>query len=101
DFNCRKCTLLQASRDLGEKIAMEKTSGTKSGITAATTPSTTATATTRPTGNDNENADGTLIDSSVKEEPDMSKRRIMDISQAEEIKAKIDECLATNIETDL
>ncbi|KAG0334129.1 hypothetical protein BG000_008604 [Podila horticola] len=83
DFNCRKCTLLSSSRELGKKIEQLQN------------PS--APAPTLDTDADAEDDDTTVTSVS---KPDNNALRIL-ISQLEETKAKIDECLATNIEMDL
>ncbi|KAG0040518.1 hypothetical protein BGZ82_001844 [Podila clonocystis] len=81
DFNCRKCTLLNSSRELGKKIEQLRTS-------TAPTP-------TLDTGAEDEDTMETSVS-----KPDNTALRIL-ISQLEETKTKIDECLATNIEMDL
>lgn len=83
DFNCRKCTLLSSSRELGKKIEQLQNPP--------------APAPTLDTDADAEDEDMTVTSVS---KPENNALRIL-ISQLEETKAKIDECLATNIEMDL
>ncbi|KAF9388501.1 hypothetical protein CPB97_000941 [Podila verticillata] len=79
DFNCRKCTLLNSSRELGMSIVQLHNSLALTPDTYAEGQDTTATSVAKPV--------------------DIAQR--VRLSQLEQTKAKIDECLATNIEMDL